>query len=194
MKTLLILASTLLIGLGNLAQAAGPSITLAKAAELSAHRIDRLVTLGKIDASFLKNLEKIEVAVVANQAPVYFKARVSQTKPAAGNPMQIDISFDQDGKPLAYQLVSGGVAGPEAGWSDIDSVTLIENCLHYILENNGDTKVALFDKSLTNITLTKGTLNGQTIARGQAVSGLTTEKLNVYLNLDGTFVSAKVIP
>ncbi len=191
MKQILIIAS-LMLGFAGLANAAG--VTLAKAAELTAHRLDRLVTLGKIDASFLKKLEKIEVAVAQNQAPVYFKARASQTQPASGKPMQVDISFDQDGKPLAYQLVAGGTAGPEAGWADIDSVTLAENCLHYILENNGDTKVALFDKSLSSLTLTKGTLNGATIARGQAVSSLTSEKLNIYLNLDGTFVSAKVVP
>lgn len=194
MKKIMLIGSMLLITASALANANGPTITNAKAVELSAHRIDRLVALAKIDGSFLKNLAKIEVVVVPDQAPVYYKVRVSQTQPTQGAPMQVDISFDNDGKPLAFQIVAGGVAGPDMGWTDKDADSLTENSLHYILENNTDAKVALFDKGLSSFVLTKGTLNGETVSRGQATSTLTTEKLNIYLKLDGTFISAEVIP
>lgn len=193
MKNIILIASTLLLTIATFAHPNGPGVTNAKAIELSAHRIDRLVALGKIDASFLKNLEKMEVTVVQNQAPVYYKVRVSQTKPAQGAPMQLDISYDEDGKPLAFQVIAGGVAGPDAGWTDKDAGSLAENALHYILENNTDAKVALFDKGATSFTLSKGTLNGETVARGQAISALTTDKLNIYVKLDGTLISAEVV-
>ena len=58
MNTLTTIISSLLISMTVFAHDGGPGVTNAKAIELSAHRIDRLVTLGKIDASFLKKLEK----------------------------------------------------------------------------------------------------------------------------------------
>ena len=194
MKTLLITFSTLLISLSTLAHPNGPGVSNAKAIELSAHRIDRLVALNKIDVSFLKKLDTIEVIVVENQAPLYYKTRVSQTKPAEGQPMQVEISFDDDGKPLAFQLIANGVAGPDKGWPDKTAGELSENALHYVLENAGDAKIALFDKAATSFNLSKTILNKQTVALGQMKSSATTETLNIYLNLDGTFISAEVVP
>ena len=141
MKQILIIAS-LMLGLTGQAHAA--AITLAKAAELSAHRIDRLVALNKIDSSFSKKMDQIDVAVIENQAPVFYKATVSQTKPAQGQPMQVEISLDKDGKPLAFQLIPNGVAGPDAGWSAKIAGELIESTLHYVLEHKNQGKVSLF--------------------------------------------------
>lgn len=170
------------------------TISNAKAVELTAHRIDRLVALNKIDGSFLKKMEKIEVTVVQNQAPVFYKTKVSQTKPVQGNPMQVEISLDKDGKPLAFQLIPNGVAGPDVAWSGKVAGELIESTLHYVLEYNNEGKVSLFDTSATSVTLTKIIMNGQSVARGQVTSSTTTEKLNVYVQLDGTFISAEVAP
>lgn len=194
MKALLTIVSSLVIVGSVMAHPGGPGASNAKAIELSAHRIDRLVTLSKIDASFLKNLSKIEVAVVQNQAPVFYKTRVSQTQPAQGKPMQVEISLDEDGKPLAFQLVAGGAAGPDLGFTEKNAGELTENALHYVLENAASGKIALFDKSATSITLSKTTKNGAPAALGQVLSSATTEKLNIYLKLDGTLISAEVVP
>ncbi len=194
MKALLTIVSSLVIVGSVMAHPGGPGASNAKAIELSAHRIDRLVALSKIDASFLKNLSKIEVAVVQNQAPVFYKTRVSQTQPAQGEPMQVEISLDEDGKPLAFQLVAGGAAGPDLGFAEKNAGELTENALHYVLENAASGKIALFDKSATSITLTKTTKNGAPAALGQVLSSATTEKLNIYLKLDGTLISAEVVP
>ena len=194
LKKLITSLAVLTMSLAVSAHPGGPGVTSAKVLELSAHRIDRLVTLNKIDASFLKRLARIEVVAVENQAPVFYKVRVSQSQPATGKPMQLDISFDEDGKPLAFQPVAGGVAGPEMGFTDKDAGSLTENSLHYILENNTAGKVALFDKGASSMTLSKQTLNGELVARSQVTSTLTSEKLNIYLKLDGTFISAEVIP
>ncbi len=194
MKKIFTMISFLCLSSAALAHPGGPGATNAKAIELSAHRVDRLVALSKIDGSFLKKLDKIEVVVVQNQAPVFYKTTVSQTQPAQGKPIQLEIALDEDGKPLSFQLVANGVAGPEVAWSGKNAGQLTENALHYVLENATVGKVALFDKSATSFTLSLQTKDGQSVARGQVLSSATTEKLNIYLKLDGTFISAEVVP
>lgn len=169
------------------------SVSKAKIAELSAHRVDKLVVLGKIDATFRTKLERIDVAAVSEGA-VVFKSLVSQTQPGAGKPMQVQLSFDKDGKPLAYQLIAGGVAGPDPQWPDKDALTLAEDCLHYVIDNSTDAKVKPFNDGYTFMVLTKGTLGGVLVARGEVNTSLATSKLDVYVKPDGTFVEADVVP
>jgi hypothetical protein len=170
------------------------SIAVSKAAELTAHRLDRLVVTGKIDAGFTKNLQRFDVTVDASQPPVYFKVRVSQVAPAQGAPLQLDLTFDQMGRPLSYKVVAGGFAGPDSAWPDADSVTLRENALHHMLEMASDIQMKPFYEGLTSLTLTKGTLAGKTVARAQATSSAIAQKMNVYINLDGSFNSMEVVP
>ena len=176
------------------AQEAAPGIVKAKAVELTAHRVDRLVSLNKIDSSFLTKAAKMEVSVVQNQAPAYYKVRVTQTQPSSGEAMQMDVVYDGNGKPLSYTVLPGGNAGPDEGWTGVDAITLMENGLHYVLENGEkDANVRPFYTALTTITLSKGQLNGKPVARTQMKSSESALTLNVYVNLDGTFVSAEFI-
>ena len=176
------------------AQEAAPSIVKAKAVELTAHRVDRLVSLNKIDGSFLTKAAKMEVSVVQNQAPAYYKVRVTQTQPASGDAIQMDVVYDGNGKPLSYTVLPDGNAGPDEGWTGVDAITLMENGLHYVLENGEkDANVRPFYTALTTITLTKGQLNGKTVARTQMKSSESALSLNVFVNLDGTFISAEFV-
>ena len=170
------------------------AVSKAKAIELAAHRVDRLVTLKKIDATFTTKMEKLEVTVAENQAPVHYKVRVSQTKPVKGNPLQVDLSFDINGKPLAFQVIAGGVAGADMGWSGKSAGELIESALHYVLENATAGKVSLFDKDAASLTLSKASHKEKTVARAEVLSSSTTEKLNIKVSLDGAFISAEVVP
>lgn len=194
MKKLIMIGSLLVMAMSAFAHSDGSEVTNAKVGELSAHRVDRLVALGKIDASFLKQLEKIEVIAVEDQAPVSYKARVSQSQPAQGAPIQLDIFFNEEGKPLSFEVVAGGLAGPDMGWSDKDGGALAESALHYILDNRTVSKISPFDKGLSSLTVSKGILNGEAVALGQATSTLTKDKLNIYLKLNGSFISVEVIP
>ncbi|HEY8272239.1 MAG TPA: hypothetical protein VIG33_15215 [Pseudobdellovibrionaceae bacterium] len=194
MKKIIIIVCMFMMTVSAFAHPEGPGVSNAKAMELAAHRVDRLVTLGKIEGSFLKQLEKIEIAIVQDQAPIYYKVRISQIPPGQGAPMQLDISFNEEGKALDFQVLSGGVGGPDAGWTGIDAVSLVENALHYILENSGDAKMIPFDKGISSITLSKEMLNGESVAHTQATSNLTSDKLNIYLKLNGSFISAEMTP
>lgn len=193
MKPILLTLALTLTSLTGFAHADG-KISLAKAAELAAHRIDRLVALNKIDSGFLKKLDQVEVTTVENADPVAYRAIVSQTSPATGAPLQVEILSDHDGKPLSFKLLPGGTAGVDPQWADKDAGSLVENGMHYVLENSTAPMVAPYFNGFTSLCLTKGSLAGQPVAALIVKSSAQAQKLNVYLKLDGTFISAEVVP
>lgn len=193
MKHLLLIAAVLLVS--QFANAhSDPAMSKAKVAELSAHRIDRLVALGKIDAAFLKRVEKIEVMEVSGPAPVAYMSMSTQTQPTSGQAIQLDLQFDHDGKPLSYKVSAGGVAGPDSGWSPKNAGELIENGMHYVLENATNATVAPYFKDFSSLTLVKAVLAGRNVALLQVRSSAVSKKLKIYLNLDGTLISTAIEP
>lgn len=169
------------------------TISTAKIAELSAHRVDRLVTLGKIDAAFVSKIERIEV-VAGGMAPVAYKAVVSQTHPQSGTPLQLELQFDHDGKPLSFKVLSGGTAGADMQWTPKNAGELIENGMHYVLENAADATVAPYFKDFSSLVLVKGTLVGKAVALVQVAASSQAKRLNIYVNLDGSLNSVEVEP
>lgn len=170
-----------------------PKISTAKIAELSAHRSDRLVALGKIDASFVQKMDNIEVTKLSG-GPAAYKAIVSQTQPQTGSPLQLELQFDHDGKPLSFKVLAGGSAGPDMQWSPKSAGELIENGMHYIIDNSTNGTIAPYFSDFTNLVLVKGTLSGKEIALVQVTANSQAKPLNVYVNLDGTINSVVVGP
>jgi hypothetical protein len=169
------------------------TMAMARVAELTAHRIERLISLGKIDASYSTRTENIEITA-AGPAPVAFKALVSQTKPLQGAPLQIEILFDGAAKPLSFNVIPGGIAGSDPLWTDVNAVSLFEEALHEVLENAENIQFAPFYANLTSVKLTKEFSNNMVVARAQVSSSETAAKLNIYFKLDGTFVSSELVP
>ncbi len=190
MKFALLFASVLLGSHVALAQ----SVSKAKIGELSAHRIDRLVTLGKIDGSFQKRLSKIEVTEVSGPAPVAFRSVSSQTQPTSGQAMQLELQFDKDGKPLSFKSLTGGVAGPDLGWSPKNAGELVENGMHFVLDKGTDAAIAPYFKDFSSLDLVKGSLAGKDVAVLQVHSSAQTQTLYVYVNLDGSLNSTAIVP
>lgn len=192
MKTALLL-TTLLMG-STLAFAHNdPTISTAKIAELSAHRADRLVALGKIDAAFVQKIEHIEVTKLTSGAAAY-KSIVTQTQPQTGAPLQLELQFDHDGKPLSFKVLAGGAAGADMGWSPKSAGELVENGMHYVIDNSANATVAPYFNDFTNLVLVKGTLGGKDVALLQVTASSQAKPLNVYVNLDGTINSVVVGP
>lgn len=180
----------------TLADCKWDGIFSAKAAELSCHRIDRLVTLGKIDEEFLTKLERVEVTTPDAGAPAgaVFMTIASQTSPGSGDPFQLKLYQDGQGKTLKHEVLAGGAAGSDPQWPDKDPVSLSENALHYVLENgeiNAD--IEPFLKAFTNLTLTKETQNGAPVAQGIITSSATAKKLKILLDMAGEFISSEII-
>ncbi len=171
-----------------------PTSSTAKIAELSAHRADRLVALGKIDGAFLTRTETIEVTAVAGPAPIAYRSVVSQTQPQSGQPIQLELQFDHDGKPLSFKVLSGGTAGADMMWSPKNAGDLIENGMHYVLDNSSDAMIAPYFKDFTKLVLIKGTLTGKDVGLVQVTASSQAKRLNIYVNLDGTLNSVAVEP
>ncbi len=192
MRTALLLTAAL-IGSSLAFAHNDPTISTAKIAELSAHRADRLVALGKIDAAFVQKIDHIEVTKLSSGAAAY-KSIVTQTQPQAGSALQLELQFDHDGKPLSFKVLAGGTAGPDMGWSPKSAGELVENGMHYVIDNSANATVAPYFNDFTNLVLVKGTLGGKDVALLQVTASSQAKPLNIYVNLDGTINSVVVGP
>ncbi len=193
MKTLFIA----LIGFLSFTQAAlaqVTKITNASIIELSSHKIDRLINLKKIDGTFRTKIERIEVSLISNQPPYVYRSLISQTKPLQGNPIQLEILFDKDGNALTYKVLPNGVPGVDKNWPGKDALELSENPMHYVLANSTNPQINPFFTDASSLTLIRGTLAGQDVAQGQLTSYKTKSTLNIYIKLDGTFISYEIMP
>ena len=171
-----------------------PRITTGKVAELATHRIERLVTLKKIDASYMLRLEKVEVTAVANAAPVAYKALISQTAPAAGAPLQMEMTFDAKVKFIAFKLIEGGASGVDPLWTGADSLTLLETGMHFVLENTANKQVEPYFLAMTQSSLSKATVGGKTVAVVKVKTSSQAQTLNIYVGLDAKFISYEIVP
>jgi hypothetical protein len=194
MKTLIITASLLI----PISFAKAEEIGLAKVAELACHRVERLVTLKKIDESFLHNQFSIQPSVLNASAPTdpAFKAVVSQVPGADSTGNQVVIYFDGAGKALRFELVPGASPVNAPVWPDKDPVTLSENSLHYILDGwQTISELKPFYTGLTQMKIEQvKDAQGQIFSRAELRSSEVPQKLEILLKADGNFVSAKIIP
>lgn len=170
------------------------TLAIAKAAELACHRIERLVTLNKIDATFLSNFYSIQIVALPAGSPTdpAFKATGFLVPGPDNQGTKIDIMMDSKGKALAHTVVAGSL-GQAPAWPVKDPVTLAENALHYVLDNGpSNADVAPFYADLQDVSLlqVKDSQN-QVFAKALFRSSRTTKVLEVILKSDGTFVSAK---
>lgn len=171
------------------------AVPAARAAELSSHRIERLVNLKKIDASFISKLNTIELQkLTKNQVTdPAFLSTVSQYPGTDGTKNQVEIFMDDQGKALSFNVKSGAAAANAPVWTDKDPSTLVENSLHFVLENN-ETIPALkpFYTGFLSLTLTKGNKNGADVSIAKITSNETQGVLYVYLKLDGSLLSHEI--
>ena len=193
MKTMIAVLSLSL--LGSIARA--ETVTLAKAAELTCHRIERLVTLKKIPDTFLNRLYSVQVQAVPAQKPTdpAFRSVSTQVPNSSGQANQLELFLDSTGKALDFRLLSGPDSVNAPVWPDKDPVTLIENSLHYLLDNAGTT-LALqpFLMALSSVVIAPARdAAGNFVARAEMRSTQTRASLEVVLKADGTFSSAQVI-
>ena len=165
------------------------SLTMSKAAELACHRIERLVTLKRIDASFQDKIYALQIVKLTGAAagqPAY-KATAIQVPGADGTFKKVEILMDDAGKGLSQNVVAG-TEGSAPGWPDKDPVSLTENALHYVLEN-GPTKAEVkpFYTGLTEISLAQAKdAQGKVLANFSMKSSETPKVLLLTLKSDGT--------
>ena len=191
---LLLVVTTLILGMqANAAQAA--KLSLAKAAELGAHRVERLVTLRKIDETFLNKFQSIEVVALTQAVPTdpAFKATVGQVPGPDGTQSILEIFMDGAGKALSNTVKMGTEATTAPRWPEKDPVTLTENALHVVLEGINDPKIKPYYTGFKSLTVSQDRdATGQTIARFRLQSKEVAKVLEILLKTDGTVISQQI--
>jgi hypothetical protein len=171
------------------------SVALGKVAELSCHRLERLVTLEKINETFLTKLVSLQIIKLSPVKPTdpSYKVIASQVAGSDGSAIQVEMMMDATGKGVAQTLKPATEAQDAPVWSDKDAATLIENSLHYILEaNNPEAKP--FVSGLTLLTLKQvKTEQGETVGRVEMHSTDSAKLFEVTLKEDGTVESASTV-
>ncbi len=192
MKSILIMAFA--ISFSSAVQAA--TIPKSKAAELAIHRIERLVTLNKIEENFVHHFNGISIVSIEHANPVdpAFKASGNQVPGADGKSHVVEILLNETGKALSQSVIVGSDSANPPTWPNLDAVALAENSMHYLLDNAA-TKPELqpFYTDFVSLMLTQAdSSSGSKISRATILSSATNQILEIELNLDGSFVSANV--
>ena len=169
----------------------------AKVVELGCHRLERLVTLGKADETFLTKLKSLELIVLTPTKPTdpSFKIIASQHTGADGTTKQVEMMMDAAGKGIAQVVKEGTESDSAPTWGDKDAATLIEQSLHYVNDHASEhVELKPFQTELKSLTLMQVTNNqGNKVARIEMVSTATAQKLEVNLNEQGSVESTNTV-
>lgn len=195
MKTLkLLLLSALMASGSAFAHDETPGvIAISKATELAVHRIERLVTLKKIDAVFQTALIGLRAESSAENGATY-KAYGYVAPGSDGKSLTITLWMDNQGKTLAYNVTQAQAPANPFAWPVKDSVTLMEEGLHFVLEGwVQNPEVKAFYLGLKSISLAPAQdAQGNLIAQFKVTSDDDTRTLTINLKADGTFVSHEI--
>ncbi len=167
-------------------------VTLARAAELGCHRIERLRDLGRIDEGYVNKFQSLRIEENSSGGGK-FKFVAFQAPGANGSAHQIELNLGADGKVIGSHKETKGIDGVAPQWPDKDPVTLTENGLHFVLDNGPiHPELAPFVRALTEVVLVQVQEGGQTLARVQFKNSQSAKVLEVTLKADGTVVSSVV--
>ncbi len=193
MKTTIALIMLVLGTQTNFAQAA--PLALAKAAELGVHRVERLVTLKKIDETFVSKFQSIEIEALSPAKPTdpAFKVTVAQYTGPDGKQSRVEILMDAAGKALSNTVKAGTESTTAPRWPEKDPVTLTEAAMHVVLEGTSNPKLKPFFTGFKSLVLNQDRdSTGQTIARFKMKSKEVPNTLEVVLKTDGTVISSQI--
>ncbi len=174
------------------------TLTSAKAAELTCHRIERLVSLKKLNENFLTKLQTLNIEALPSGDPskVSFQIQSAQVRGGTGPDNVVQFSLDLNGKVLPNEkiLSEGPVADKAPVWTDKDPVSLLENSLHYILEEGPkDPKLLPFLKSLKKVSLQQILdASNKPQARVDFWNTENTQALTLILSLKGDIIKSAV--
>ena len=139
------------------------SLSKAKVAELSLHRIERLVTLEDIDRSFIDKLQSLKVEVLESTSPddPKFYVTASQYPGEDDTKNEVELWFNPDAKEIKkkwrFNVKPGSAAHNAPSWPvNIDAVTLVESATHYILDNcTSHEELMPYNEKLTSLTVSQ---------------------------------------
>lgn len=168
-------------------------IVVSKATELGVHRIERLVTLKKIDPMFITSLTGLK-AERTDDVTTPYKIYGFVTPDSNNQSSTITMLSDPKGKVVSHSVSETFQPANPVNWPEKDAVTLIEDALHFVLEGwveNPDVKA--FYLGLMSITMTPDQdAQGNLIASFQVTSDDDPRTLYILLKTDGTLISHEI--
>jgi hypothetical protein len=168
-------------------------IPVSKGTELGVHRIERLVTLKKIDPSFQNQFYAMRAEPTTEGGATY-KVYGYVLPDANNQSTTITMLSDKQGAVLSYVVSQKFQSAAPIAWPDQDPLTLMEDALHFVLEGwVQHAEVKPFYLGLTSITLgSEKDAQGNLIAVAKVTSDADAKMLIVRLKADGTFISYEI--
>lgn len=165
------------------------AVPVSKATELAVHRIERLVTLKKIDEVFRNQLVSLRVEKTAENNATY--KVVAKVAPAAsGKASAITLWQDSQGKTLSHSVEMEGAPANPQNWPDKDAASLMEEALHFVLEgwvNHPEVKVFYTDMKTISLSAVQDG-RGQLVAQFRVAEN-SPKTLVIRLDSAGRFLS-----
>ena len=196
-----ILTAMTIFSLGAFAHDDTEAVSLAKASELSLHRLEKLVNLKsvidgvKIDKTFISQIETIEIEKTPHTAAdeITFIATLAQVKGIDGTSPEVELSLNSQGKTLVQHARAGTQATNAPVWPLKSPVDLLENGLHYVIDNalvNPELKP--FNEGVYKTTLKKIASNGKELGQLEILSKNTPATLLITLDLEAKFLDYEI--
>lgn len=180
---------------------AAENVSNAKAAELSLHRIDRLVAQKKIEQDYLLKLKGLELSVIPQESPddplsPKFLMMAETYAAKDGTKKRLQIWMNAKGKVLEHKPLEGGEPDGAPIWPDKDPVTLLENSMHRILENASVVpSLVPFFNSLVEFTISPAFDEaGSLLAQVDVLSSESQDILRIFLTPKGEFKKEQYLP
>jgi hypothetical protein len=102
--------------------------TPAEAAELGVHKVDRLITLKKIDPSFTSQL----VSMTAVATPAGFNVNATEGAASDGSSRMLMMTANKDGKILTYMEMGTKAPATPVALPNNNALTLMELGMHCV--------------------------------------------------------------
>ena len=171
----------------------GDEVAPAKAAEFSLHRIENLVILKKIDKTFVTQFKGFSLIVLEQAQPEdpRFRILAEQFPAQDGSKSTLEVFENKTGKPVKHiqSLTTTPVTGAPL-WPLKDPVTLSENALHYILDNESvKPDLVPFHTGLSSLELVKNEEGGELKAEVRITRVQSAAVLKILINTNGDFES-----
>lgn len=168
-------------------------IVVSKATELGVHRIERLVTLNKIDPMFITSLTGLK-AERTDDITTPYKIYGFVTSDSNNQSSTITMLSDPKGKVISHSVSDIYQPATPVNWPEKDAVTLIEDALHFVLEGWVQyPEVKAFYLGLMSISMTPDQdAQGNLIASFQVTSDDDARILYIRLKTDGTLISHEI--
>jgi hypothetical protein len=185
---------SIFVSLGMSASANAARISTGNAAELTAHRIEKLVFLKKVDLTFQTQFRGLEVRSITpgGVGVASFEVIGSQAADQGLEAAKISVILDETGKALSNEQ-AGTAAKSLPVWKGKDPLTLTELSIHLIEHlMPKDKAVVPFYSDMKAIRISQMEMGTSTMTTVEVVSNVTTKKLSLDIGLDGTLGSYQI--